>query len=216
LSRFTDGPSAGSPADAGPDADPVEVARTICLTQLTVGPRSRAQLAAVLARKSVPDEAATAVLDRLTEVGLIDDAAFARAWVESRQRGRGLSRRALAHELHARGVPAPERDAALGTIDESSEADAARRLVQRKIASTRGLDPAVRSRRLAGLLARKGYPPGLTMRVVREALDIDDAATSDLGALGSEPPDEPVDDPADDLADELGPDSPTRLPGAAR
>ncbi len=180
MSRFADGPTPGSPADDGPDADPVDVARSICLRQLTAGPRSRAQLAAALARKSVPELAAQAVLDRLTEVGLVDDTAFAQAWVESRHLGRGLSRRALAHELHVRGVGPAERDAALATIDGDSEAEVARILVNRKIAGTRGLQPAARVRRLSGMLARKGYPPGLAFRVVREALAAEGPASAEL------------------------------------
>ncbi len=180
MSRFAQGPTPGSPADQGPDADPVEVARAICLRQLTAGPRSRAQLARALAGKGVPDRAAQVVLDRFTEVGLIDDAAFAQAWVESRHRGRGLSRRALAHELRARGVEAADQDVALSVVDADSEAAAARMLVDRKLSGTRGLDPAARTRRLFGMLVRKGYPGGLAMRVVREALAADGAVTPDI------------------------------------
>ena len=178
-----DGPTPGSAADAVPDADPVEVARAICLRQLTAGPRSRAQLAAALARRNVPTEVATEVLDRFAEVGLVDDAEFARAWVESRHRGRGLSRRALDHELHVKGVSPVDRAAALDTLDPDSEAAAARRLVGRKLSSTRGLDPAVRARRLAGMLARKGYPPGVALRTVQAAL----AEDSELVDLSEDP-----------------------------
>jgi regulatory protein len=172
-----DGPTPGSAADELPDADPVEVARAICLRQLTAGPRSRAQLATALARRNVPAEAATQVLDRFAEVGLVDDAEFARQWVETRHRGRGLSRRALDHELHIKGVAPADRAAALDTVDTDAEAEVARRLVDRKLPSTRGLDPAVRARRLAGMLARKGYPPGVAFRVVRAALTADEEPT---------------------------------------
>jgi regulatory protein len=81
--------------------DPESVARGICLRALTGAPKTRQQLADLLATRGVPDDAAEAVLDRYTEVGLIDDAAFARAWVSSRQAGRGLARRALSSELRA-------------------------------------------------------------------------------------------------------------------
>jgi regulatory protein len=154
------------------------VARAICLRQLTAGPRSRAQLATALARRNVPAEAATQVLERFAEVGLVDDAEFARQWVESRRRGRGLSRRALDHELHAKGVAPADRAAALDTVDGEDEAEAARRLVDRKLRPTRGLDPPVRARRLAGMLARRGYPPGVALRVVRAALEDDDLAAA--------------------------------------
>ena len=67
-------------------------------------------------------------------------------------------------------------------MDSESEEAAARRLVDRKLASTRGLDPAVRARRLAGMLARKGYPPGVALRVVRAALALD--AGTGVDAVG--------------------------------
>ena len=156
-----------------PEADPEQVARAIVLRQLTLGPRTRAQLAAVLARRRVPDEAATRVLDRFTEVGLVDDQAFAESWVESRHTGRGLARRALAHELRQRGVADPLVAQAVADLDPERELATARALVDRRLAATRGLDPAARARRLVGLLARKGYPPGLALRVVREALAAD-------------------------------------------
>ena len=69
-------------------------------------PRTRAELAKALARKEISDEVIAEVLDRYDEVGIIDDAAFARAWVSSRHQGRGLARRALANELRQRGVAA--------------------------------------------------------------------------------------------------------------
>jgi regulatory protein len=122
-------------------------------------------------RKGVPDEAAGAVLGRLAEVGLIDDAAFARAWVESRHHARGLSRRALTAELRRRGVPGEDVQAAVGALDPDEEIATARRLVVKAMAATRGRPLPVRIRRLVGLLARKGYPAPLAYRVVREALE---------------------------------------------
>src|ERR1700712_5736201 len=86
------------------EVNPADRAREICLRQLTDGPRTAAQLATVMARRGIEPEVAEAVLSRLSDVGLIDDAAFAAAWVSSRHAGRGLARRALAHELRTRGV----------------------------------------------------------------------------------------------------------------
>ena len=70
----------------GPDADPESVARTILLNALTGQARSRKELRDKLAKKDVPDELAERLLDRFGEVGLVNDEAFARSWVESRQR----------------------------------------------------------------------------------------------------------------------------------
>jgi regulatory protein len=144
----------------------------VCLRLLTLAPRTRAQLADALRKRGIPDETADEVLSRFEDVGLIDDAAFARAWVESRHYGRGLAGRALSAELKQRGVAADEIRAAIEEgLGPDAEASAARRLIDRKLNSTRGLPPEQRTRRLAGMLARKGYPAGLAFRVIREALE---------------------------------------------
>ncbi|MET8215918.1 recombination regulator RecX [Streptomyces hirsutus] len=151
--------------------DPVERARAICLRLLTGTPRTRKQLADALRKREIPDEAAEEVLSRFEEVGLINDSAFADAWVESRHHGRGLARRALAQELRTKGVDSTLIDAAVSQLDSEQEETTARELVARKLRSTRGLDRDKRIRRLAGMLARKGYPEGLALRVVRQALE---------------------------------------------
>jgi regulatory protein len=166
-----DGPTPGTPADDGPEPDPASVARSIVLRKLTAAPRSRAQLAGDLAARDVPDEVAAAVLDRFTEVGLVDDAAFAEAWVRTRHAGRGLSRQALRRELRAKGVDDETVADAVEAIDDEAEVAAARALVARRLAGMRTLPPEVRMRRLVGQLARKGYSGGLAMQVVREALN---------------------------------------------
>jgi len=151
--------------------DPEAVARLICLRQLTAAPRTRAQLAQTLRRRGVPDEAAEAVLGKFTEVGLIDDATFASAWVESRHHGRGLGRRALEAELSQRGVARDDIRAAVATLSSETELATARALVERRLPGTASLPGQARLRRLVGMLARKGYPAGLAFRVVREALE---------------------------------------------
>jgi regulatory protein len=158
-------------AAAEVEADPEAVARKILLDALTGQARSRQELADKLAARGVPEQLAHDLLDRFTEVGLIDDAAYARQWVESRHRSRGLAPRALAQELRRKGVGDDEAKAALEQIDETDQREAARALVDKKLRSMRGLDRQVATRRLAGLLARKGYSSGLAFSVVREALD---------------------------------------------
>ncbi len=153
--------------------DPEAVARLICLRQLTAAPRTRAQLAQTLRRRGVPDEAAEAVLGRFAEVGLIDDATFASAWVESRHHGRGLGRRALEAELNQRGVDRDDIQAAVAKLTTETELATARALVQRRLTGTASLPSQARLRRLVGMLARKGYPAGLAYRVAREALEQD-------------------------------------------
>jgi regulatory protein len=167
----SEAPSPGLLAGSDPDADPFEVAKQIVLQQLSHAPKTRHQLAQVLARRNVPDAAATAALDRITELGYIDDAAFARAWVESRHRAKGLSERVLRRELVQRGIAATLIDEALVAVDDDSERAAATELVTRKLRSMRGLDKDTQTRRLVGMLGRKGYPSGLAFSVVRDALD---------------------------------------------
>ncbi|WP_406480353.1 recombination regulator RecX [Streptomyces platensis] len=164
------GPSS-SRAESGPPRTPEEQARAICLRLLTGNPRTRKQLADALHRRGIPEEAADEVLSRFEDVGLIDDAAFADAWVESRHHGRGLARRALARELRTKGVDSALIDVAVGRLDSEQEESTARELVDRKLRATRGLDREKRLRRLAGMLARKGYPEGLALRVVKQALE---------------------------------------------
>jgi regulatory protein len=151
--------------------DPEEQARQICLRLLTIAPRTQAQLAEALHRRGVPDDAAETVLSRFADVGLIDDAAFARAWVESRHYSRGLSRRSLSAELRRQGVQSEEIREAVDTLDPEQEVATARRLVEQKMAGTRGQPPEVRVRRAAGSLARKGYPAGLVFRLIKEVLE---------------------------------------------
>jgi regulatory protein len=146
------------------------MARTILLRRLAAAPRTRAQLAADLAARDVPGVAAERVLDRFTEVGLIDDAAFAATWVRTRHAGRGLSRSALRRELRDKGVDDETVADALSEIDSDDETAAARALVARRLPATRGLPRDARLRRLVGQLARKGYPGGMAMSVVQEAL----------------------------------------------
>ncbi|MFF3215070.1 recombination regulator RecX [Streptomyces sp. NPDC002886] len=154
-----------------PPQSPEEQARAICLRLLTGMPRTRRQLADALAKRDIPEEVSEQVLSRFEEVGLIDDAAFAGAWVESRHRGRGLARRALAQELRTKGVAPTLVQEALEQLDSDQEEETARELVERKLRATRGLERDKRIRRLAGMLARKGYPEGMALRVVRRALE---------------------------------------------
>ena len=125
--------------DADPEADPYVVARTIALRKLTVQARTRHELDQALQAKNVPEQAAREVLDRLTEVGLVDDATYAVDWVASRQRRRHLSRSALKRELGAKGVSREDIDAALQTVDADAEFASALDLARRKQAQMAGL-----------------------------------------------------------------------------
>jgi regulatory protein len=177
-------PTGSAAADAEPD--PESVARSVALRLLTGAPRSRAQLAEAMAKRDVPEEVADRVLDRFTEVGLVDDAAYAEILVRSRHQERKLSRRALAQELRRRGVDDDVAREALEQVGEDDEEQAARALARKKLAATRGLDREVRLRRAYGALGRRGYGGSLVSRVVREELAAegqdDDSPWGDRGA----------------------------------
>src|SRR5690625_1853521 len=165
-----DEPPATGTASQDNEPDPESVARAIALRKLGAAPQTRAQLAEAMARKNVPEEIAEKVLDRFEDVNLIDDAAYAEMLVRSRHNERGLARRALSHELRRKGIDPEVAAQALEQIDDDDELTAARDLAERRARATRGLDPVKRRRRLAGMLARKGYSPGVAMRAVDEAL----------------------------------------------
>ena len=141
-------------------------------------------------RRGVSADAAEAVLSRFADAGLIDDASFARAWVESRHHGRGLSRRALSTELRRRGVADEDVQEAVELIGPDQEVATARQLIAGRVAATRGQPSATRVRKLMGALARKGYGAALAYRVVREALEADGPEGAELaGELSETEPD---------------------------
>ncbi len=153
-----------------PEADAEAVARKILLDQLTGQARSRKELSDKLAKKLVPDDVATRLLDRFEEVGLVDDEAFARAWVQSRQPGKGLARRALAQELRRKGIDDETAREVLDEVDPADEEASARALVRKKLRTLSRVDDTTATRRLVGLLARKGYGSGMSFAIVREEL----------------------------------------------
>ena len=145
--------------------NPEEQARQVCLRLLTLAPRTRAQLADALRKRGIPDEAADEVSSRFEDVGLIDDAAFARAWVESRHYSRGLAGRALSAELKQRGVAADEIRTAiedrLGPDAEAGRRAAACRQETRvhQGPAARAADPSAgRTARQQGLSGRPRLP----------------------------------------------------------
>jgi regulatory protein len=145
-----------------------------------MGARTRAQLQQALARRRIPDDVSAAVLDRFEAVDLVDDAEFARQWVESRHAGRGLAKRALAHELRQRGVAEATLKGAVEQVTAEDELSAARELVRRKLrsmTSASATDPERVTRRLAGLLARKGYSGPVAWQAIRD----ENAALAETG-----------------------------------
>ena len=159
--------SQGAPP-GDPENDPVAAAREIALRRLSVRARSRKELTQDLKSRDVPADAAAEVLDRFAEVGLINDAAFAQEWVESRGRRSGAAR--LRQELRLKGVAEEDIADAIGGRGDQADLTNARELARRKAATMKGLDRVVRQRRLTALLARRGYSSAVIRRVIGEVL----------------------------------------------
>ncbi len=158
------------PTDSeGREVDPVEYARTVVLRRLSAAARTRHELADDLVQRGVPSEAIDQVLDRFIEVGLIDDAEFARLWVESRRRSRGTGPRVLRLELREKGVDPEIIESVVEAIDVEEQRIDARRVVDAKLRSLARFEDAVQVRRLVNLLVRRGYSPTMAYDVVREA-----------------------------------------------
>jgi regulatory protein len=148
-----------------------EQARAFCLRLLTARARTRAELAGQLAKRGYPDDVSTRVLDRLSGVGLVDDAGFAEQWVHSRRANAGKGKRALAAELHTKGVDNDVITSVLGGINPAAERGRAEQLVRTRLRreNLSGDDARV-SRRLVAMLARRGFDQTMAYDVVSAEL----------------------------------------------
>jgi regulatory protein len=149
-----------------------EQARDLCLRLLTVRARTRVELEKQLAKRGYPDDVSQRVLDRLGEVGLVDDADFAEQWVRSRRANAGKGKRALAAELRTKGVDNDVITEALADIDAGAERQRAEQLVRDKLRREKFADDDDTKvvRRLVGMLARRGYSQTMALDVVKDEL----------------------------------------------
>jgi regulatory protein len=150
-----------------------ELARALCLRLLTARARTRAELAGQLAKRGYPDDLSARVLDRLTDVGLVDDAGFAEQWVHSRRANAGKGNRALAAELHTKGVDNDVITSVLGGINPAAERGRAEQLVRARLRREKLGDDnadARASRRLVAMLARRGFDQTMAYDVVSAEL----------------------------------------------
>jgi regulatory protein len=154
------------------------VVRERCLKLLAQQPRTRAELERSLARAGAPEDAVASVLDRLTQVGLVNDTAYAQAYVRTGVGVRRRGTRNLKAELRGRGVAPEIIDLAAAEVDEQDERATALTLARRRAQSLGRLAPEVRRRRLTGLLLRRGFSGSLVTDVLTEVLadPIDDDA----------------------------------------
>ncbi len=171
--RSVNEPTPGSLADLQAEADPRAVARTVVLRRLSSTARTRKDLHDDLLKREIPESIADEVLDRFTELGLINDADYAELFVASRQRSRGTARPVLRQELRRKGVGDDQIHAALEQISDEDEFVRACALVRSKHPSLARLEPTVRQRRLMSLLMRRGYSAGVAAGAIRAELSAD-------------------------------------------
>ncbi len=139
----------------------------MCLRLLTARSRTRAELSGQLAKRGYPDDISNRVLDRLAAVGLVDDTDFAEQWVQSRRANAGKSKRALAAELHTKGVDNDVITTVLAGIDAGAERERAELLVRAKLRREVLAEGDTRAtRRLVAMLARRGYSQTVACEVV--------------------------------------------------
>ena len=91
--------------------------------------------------------------------------------MSARQQTKGLARRALSQELRRKGVDDEVVREVLDEVDPDAEEQAARLLVRKKLRSLSRVDDTTATRRLVGMLARKGYGSGLAFSVVKDELE---------------------------------------------
>lgn len=163
----------------------VEFARTILLRLLEARPRSQQELQQALARRNVPKDVADELLERFTEVGLVDDQAFAQALASTRM-GVGLQGgRRIQQELRRRGVSDEVSRQVLDDVAPEEEEAAALRFAQRRIRTLQSLEPPVARRRLLAALARRGFPMSVSLRATESVLGAADELP-DEGAWGQD------------------------------
>ncbi|NMN94134.1 recombination regulator RecX [Antrihabitans stalactiti] len=149
-------------------------AKDACLRLLTDRARSRTELSQSLAKKGFDSDIAERVLDRLAEVGLVDDASFAEQWVHSRHNYSGKGRQALSMELRRKGIGQEDASRALAQVTHDDERERAAELVRKKLRTVSvpsdrtERDKAVR--KLVGMLARRGYGQSMAFEVVKAEL----------------------------------------------
>ncbi len=165
------GGGGGSTLGGADDPEGVGRARQVALRQLAMGPRTRQQLTDKMLAKECTPDVIERVLNRMADVGLVDDQAYAHMLVRTKREGSGMAVRGLRHELRKKGIPGEMAEAAVEGVQPEQEREQAEALVAARLPRLYGLERDVQMRRLGGFLARKGYPAGLSFAVIKDALD---------------------------------------------
>lgn len=143
---------------------------SVVMRRLNAAPRSRGELSKYLLAKDFEPPLIEKVLDRVASMGYIDDVVYAQEWVRSRHRSRGLAPSVLKRELVNKDIDIEVIDAALEQLTSDETRERAYELAAKKYRSLMSVDHAVAVRRIASLLQRKGYPPGVCFQVAKETV----------------------------------------------
>jgi regulatory protein len=146
-------------------------ARNVLLHQLARSAKSTSQLRKILEQREIDSEIAEKVIERFTEVGLIDDAAYAETIVNSRRNYKGLAKSAIKRELNEKGVSQELVEEAISGITAEDDFESAKQLASRRYRQMAHLERDVRTRRLAGYLQRKGYGSNSVFAAIKFAED---------------------------------------------
>lgn len=137
--------------------------------------RSIGEVRRRLSRVGYREDLVDGAIARLVELGMLDDAAFARTWIESRDRARPRGERALRFELARKGIDRATADQMIADREAeqpAADAEAAARLLARNARSlARVADPRARSQRAYALLARNGFDPEVASAAARNLPD---------------------------------------------
>ena len=144
-------------------------ARNVLLHQLARSAKSTSQLRKILEQREIDSEIAEKVIERFTEVGLIDDAAYAETIVNSRRNYKGLAKSAIKRELNEKGVSQELVEEAISGITAEDDFESAKQLATRRYRQLAHLERDVRTRRLAGYLQRKGYASSAVFASIKAA-----------------------------------------------
>lgn len=159
------------PAPSAEQADRIEAsARKMLMRKLELREHTNSELLRYLTSHGVPAQVADRLLHRFRVIGLVDDARFARAWVECRSSNGSRSSKALRAELRARGIPTDVVEEALQSYTPRKELDAARLFAARKYRSAGGRDRTHILRSVSDALGRRGYPSSVCHQVAKETV----------------------------------------------
>jgi regulatory protein len=144
-------------------------AKNIVLHQLSKGAKTSMQLREILQQREIPEQIAEAVIQRFTEVELVDDKQYAQGISDSRRRTKGMSKSAISRELSQKGLDAETIQSVTEDITPEQELETATELAVKKHGQMLSLSKEVRTRRIAGFLSRRGYPSSIVFAAIREA-----------------------------------------------